>query len=116
MQAAGDDNRYNDQRGKGKNGGPLPEAREGSAQVCGQHDHQSDLEHGEHIAEGARVPVADRAAEDPAGNRPELAAGVVVMGQEVRKGVKQAGSDEVAQDSAAAPKGESEKSPQTRKP
>ena len=98
MQTAGQQHRNKDWRGDGKDKQALAPAAQPPAQKGGQRHDQCDLEHPENIAVKARVPVADRAAEHPVRDRPELAAGVVVMGQEVRKGMQETGASEGAQD------------------
>ncbi len=57
----------------------------------------------EDISVEPRVPIADRTADTPVRDGPELAAGVIVMGQEIRKGMQETGTRKGAQDDLSAP-------------
>ncbi len=92
MQAAGHQNWKQDRRGDDKDQQTLPPSRQPPTQEGGQRHDQGDLEQPENIAVEPRVPIADRTAEHPVRDGPELAAGVIVMGQEIRKGMQETGT------------------------
>lgn len=109
MEAAGENHRHHDQGYGREDQRSLPCPLEPPTQEESEQDNQPDLEDRENVAVEALVPVADRATVDPVRHWPELAAGVLVMGYEIRYSVKQAGARESARQDAAAPKGSKEK-------
>lgn len=103
MEAAGKKDRQRDYRGKHNDQPSLPKACRPPAQESCQNDDQTEFEQGKDVAVKAGVPIADRAAEHPFRDWPELTTGVVVMGQKVGGGVQETGTREGTQDVAPTP-------------
>ena len=67
------------------------------------------LHHADDTAVIVRVPVADRTAEYPVRHGPELAAGIVMMGDEVGGRMQKAGSCKGGQNEVTSPLSKSKK-------
>lgn len=103
VQAAGEQDRRQQGRRNGKDQCTVAPSFQTPAKKAGQPHDQRNFEYPEGLAVELRISIADRTAENPVRDRPELAAGIIVMCQKVRKGMQKTGAREGAQDQTSAP-------------